>query len=180
FNLSIASAANPWITRDSHQSLTCLLRNHQYDVTDRASQILEGIQYIQEKAEAAVRETLQQQKEQAIARVKVKDDPVRFMREWIWFPMIYTREKNVATFINDIKTKSWADIPASHRKMTSKWQERMDCQSLEDMNQLRKFQGMIEVTFDLHGAFGNHNDLNQLQQWLKEKGCEEAFDHLFD
>lgn len=39
---------------------------------------------------------------------------------------------------------------------------------------------MTEITFDLHGAFGNHNDLGMLQQWLKDKDCPDAFDHLFD
>lgn len=89
-------------------------------------------------------------------------------------------EKNVARFINDIKTISWSDIPASHRKMTSKWQERYECTSTEAMQQLRHFTDMKEVTFDLHGAFGNHNDLNMLQQWMHEQGCGAAFNHLFN
>lgn len=64
--------------------------------------------------------------------------------------------------------------------MSTKWQERHHCDSIQDLNRHRKFPDMTEITFDLHGAFGNHNDLGMLQQWLKDKGCPDAFDHLFD
>ena len=64
--------------------------------------------------------------------------------------------------------------------MTSKWQEKTECESLAELQTLRRFSDMKEYTFDIHGQFSNHNDLNKLQDWMKENGCAEAFDHLFD
>jgi hypothetical protein len=89
-------------------------------------------------------------------------------------------EKNVIQFINDIKTISWADIPAGHRKMSSRWKQHVDCSNTEELNQSRLFKDMTEVKFDIYGKFSNHNDLNKLKAWMQEKGCGAAFDHLFE
>jgi hypothetical protein len=90
------------------------------------------------------------------------------------------KEKDVIQFINDIKTVSWADIPASHRKMSSRWKQQETCADMDQLNQHRLFQDMKEVTFDIHGQFANHNNLNMLQSWMAEKGCGDAFEHLFE
>jgi hypothetical protein len=89
-------------------------------------------------------------------------------------------EKNVMQFVNDIKTISWADIPASHRKMTSRWKQHVNCSNKVELESHRLFENMTEVKFDIHGQFSNHNDLSKLQSWMQEKGCGEAFDHLFE
>ncbi|KAG2226896.1 hypothetical protein INT45_010175 [Circinella minor] len=216
FKLTIASANSQWLSREAHGSLSELLQSYEPDTTpeeDRASCILEKIQYIQGEAEPMAEKALQEQEElNAKKNMNKNEGPCTFLREWIWFPMIYTREKrghivdwapkykitgflcpgkpgamclegkekDVARFINDIKTVSWSDIPASHRKMTSKWQEKTECESLAELQTLRRFSDMKEYTFDIHGQFSNHNDLNKLQDWMKENGCAEAFDHLFD
>ncbi|KAI9479593.1 hypothetical protein BDB00DRAFT_858140 [Zychaea mexicana] len=212
FDLAIASANSAWLSREAHRSLTELLQAYEASADDRASCILEKIQYVQAEAEPIAERALAEQ--EAIDKKKnAKDEgPCTFVREWIWFPMIYTREKrghiidwapkykitgflcpgkpgamclegkekDVSRFINDIKTVSWSDIPASHRKMSSKWQEKTECESVAAMNALRRFCDMTEHKFDIHGQFANHNDLNKLQDWMKENGCGEAFDHLFD
>ena len=89
-------------------------------------------------------------------------------------------EKNVIQFVNDIKTISWADIPASHRKMSSRWKQHVACQDNNELKQARLFPDMIEIKFDIHGPFANHNSLSMLQAWMQEKQCGEAFDHLFE
>ncbi|KAI9278503.1 hypothetical protein BDA99DRAFT_492311 [Phascolomyces articulosus] len=215
YDLAIASANSAWLSREDHGSLSELLQTYEPSTTpdeDRASCILEKIQYIQGEAETMAEKSLQEQEANARKKMTKDEGPCTFLREWIWFPMIYTREKrghiidwapkykitgflcpgkpgamclegkekDVARFINDIKTVSWSDIPASHRKMTSKWQEKTECESLAAMQALRRFPDMKEYKFDIHGQFANHNDLNKLQDWMKEMGCAEAFDHLFD
>ncbi|KAI8394046.1 uncharacterized protein BYT42DRAFT_553136 [Radiomyces spectabilis] len=217
FRIGIPFASNEWLSRESHQSLTrqadCYVQEHALtDDDDRGTQLLEAIEYVQQSAvPLAVAWCTQLEQENAEA-----DDndttPLHFVRQWIWFPMIYTREKrghivdwapsygvtgflcpgkpgclclegtekNVVTFINDIKTKSWADIPASHRKMTLRWREEQECVGKEEMDRLRRFPDMKEVMFDIHGNFGNHNSLSMLQDWLNERGCGEAFTHLFE
>jgi hypothetical protein len=89
-------------------------------------------------------------------------------------------EKQVTQFVNDIKTISWADIPAGHRKMTSRWKEYVDCNNNTELENARLFQGMTELKFDISGKFANHTSLNMLQAWMQEKGCGEAFNHLFE
>lgn len=89
-------------------------------------------------------------------------------------------EKNVVQFINDIKTISWASIPPSHRKMSSRWKQVVECSQMDGLNQARLFKDMTELKFDIHGPFGNRNSLSLLQAWMQEKGCGEAFDHLFE
>ncbi|KAF7727270.1 hypothetical protein EC973_007786 [Apophysomyces ossiformis] len=211
FQLSIPSAANAWLSRDAQKSLTKDLEQYlkETDEPDRASRILEAIQHIQSTAEVI---SAERKKELTALSSEQKTSQAIFVREYIWFPMIYTREKrghivnwapnyrvtgflcpgkpgamcleglekDVTQFVNDIKTVSWADIPASHRKMTSRWRQQYKCDSLESADHLRLFDSMTEVTFELHGNFGNHNSLSMLQAWMKERGCGEAFGHLFE
>ncbi|KAJ3278255.1 hypothetical protein HK104_002518 [Borealophlyctis nickersoniae] len=90
-------------------------------------------------------------------------------------------DRNVQSYFSDIRTKSWADIPSAHRRMTPMHCEKTVVASggREAFEGLRKFEGMVEVTFDLHGARGNRNSLAKLEQWLTEKGVGEAFGWLF-
>ncbi|KAG0170021.1 hypothetical protein DFQ28_011168 [Apophysomyces sp. BC1034] len=211
FQLNIPSAANAWLSRDAQQSLTRNMELYlkETEEPDRASRILETMGHVQLLAESVATEFINRSIELSEKQVT---GPVLFVREYVWFPMIYTREKrghiinwapnygvtgflcpgkpgamcleglekNVSQFINDIKTVSWADLPASHRKMTSRWQERHKCDSKDEIDSLRRFDNMTEVTFELHGNFGNHNSLSMLQAWMKERGCGEAFGHLFE
>ncbi|KAI9007511.1 hypothetical protein CLU79DRAFT_778309 [Phycomyces nitens] len=212
--LTIPSLPNPWLNRDTQERLSreaqdAIQQHTDPDLIDRASCLIEVLQHTRDSAEFLALEHAQQVKE---SEVQTDQGPVVFVREWIWFPMIYTREKrghiikwapkygltgflcpgkpgalclegiaqNVTVFINDIKTLSWADIPASHRKMTSRWQQRVTCESKQELEKQRLFNDMTEVTFELHGAFGNHNNLNMLSDWMKSKGCGDAFYHLFE
>ncbi|ORX56807.1 hypothetical protein DM01DRAFT_1334366 [Hesseltinella vesiculosa] len=150
-------------------------------------------------------------RDQASAKDKAQQ-PVPCIREWLWFPMIYTREKrgdivdwaprygitgflfagkpgclclegtekNVASFINDIKTISWANIPAGHKKISTKWQQRFTCESLAELDSHRLFSNMQELIFEASGKFKNHNDLAMLKKWMIERHVGDAFTYLFD
>ncbi|KAL0137375.1 hypothetical protein V8B55DRAFT_1527813, partial [Mucor lusitanicus] len=215
YQLTLPSAANLWLSREDHETLVNTLNNEiQLDSSDdRSTWIIEKMQQLQSIAEPYALAKLQKSKEE-IEKAKLLQEggPVRFLRDWIWFPMIYTREKRgdiidwapkynitgflcpgkpgamclegpekkVIQFVNDIKTISWASINPSHRKMTSRWKQTVDCSNDAQLNAERLFEGMTEIKFDIHGKFSNHNDLSKLQSWLKEKGCGEAFDHLFE
>ncbi|KAI8890194.1 hypothetical protein K501DRAFT_281885 [Backusella circina FSU 941] len=207
--LHLPFASNPWLTRDQHEILCNELKQTSQE-EERASALLEKIQEIQALAEPMIMEAIS--KQQKCNKQSKPQGPIVMLRDWIWFPMIYTREKrghivdwapkygitgflcpgkpgamclegkekDVVRFINDIKTVSWADIPASHRKMTSRWKQQMTCADIEQLDQHRLFEDMKEVTFDIHGQFANHNNLSMLQAWMTEKGCGEAFEHLFE
>ncbi|KAI7907780.1 uncharacterized protein BX663DRAFT_482057 [Cokeromyces recurvatus] len=210
--LTLTSASNPWLSREDHEILNRILNDDQNKV-DSTTWIIEKLQHMQSAAEPYALLWLQKSKQNTMNKANGDNEPVvRFLRDWIWFPMIYTREKrghiihwaprynitgflcpgkpgcmclegteeDVTTFVNDIKTISWADIPASHRKMTSRWKQSSECKSHAEIDSQRLFSSMTEVKFDIHGTFANHNDLNKLQSWLQEKGCGEAFKHLFE
>ncbi|KAG1471113.1 hypothetical protein G6F56_002306 [Rhizopus delemar] len=200
YQLSLPWTDNGWLSRQDHEQLMASMVPGE----DRTSGILENIQQLQMLAEPM----LVEEKEQ----VREKTEQCDFLREWIWFPMIYTREKRghiiswapsyqitgflcpgkpgcmclegskekVAQFIHDIKTISWSDIPSSHKKMTSQWKEAFVCNNSNEFESHRLFKEMTEIKFDIHGAFSNHNDLGKLQLWMEEKGCGEAFEHLFE
>ncbi|CEP11932.1 hypothetical protein [Parasitella parasitica] len=215
YQLTLPSAANFWLSREDHESLVHILNNEiQLDSTeDRSTCIIEKMQQLQSIAEPYALAKLQKLKEDKDKGKPGKDNgPVRLLRDWIWFPMIYTREKrgdiidwapkynitgflcpgkpgamclegpekNVIQFVNDIKTISWASISPSCRKMSSRWKQHVDCANYDELSSHRIFTDMVEVKFDIHGQFANHNDLSKLQSWLQEKGCGEAFDHLFE
>ncbi|KAI9282293.1 hypothetical protein BY458DRAFT_497763 [Sporodiniella umbellata] len=195
YQLNLSWKDNSWLSRQDFECLSGQLTTQQG--------IVEDIQQIQNAAESILIETTVQTVSKKLS--------YEFLREWIWFPMIYTREKRghilswassyqitgflcpgkpgcmclegskekVAEFIHDIKTVSWSDLPSSHKKMTSQWKEAFVCKDLEDFESRRLFKNMIEVKFDIHGTFSNHNDLGKLQDWMVNKGCGEAFEHLF-
>lgn len=214
YHLVLPSASNLWLSREDHETLVNTLNNITIDdAEDRSTWIIEKMQQLQSITEPyaiAYAEKVKQglKREQTLA----EGGPVTFLRDWIWFPMIYTREKrghiidwapkynitgflcpgkpgcmclegpekSVIQFVNDIKTISWADIPASHRKMSSRWKQKLECNNNIELNEARLFQDMTEVKFDIHGPFANHNSLSGLQAWMQEKGCGDAFDHLFE
>ncbi|KAI8970182.1 hypothetical protein BDF20DRAFT_838562 [Mycotypha africana] len=216
YQLTLPSAANDWLSRDDHQAMSEELSNYVVDepMEDRSTWIVEKIQHVQQIAETYIEKWSNDRKEkEKQAAATNKSGPMRFLREWIWFPMIYTKnkrgdiidwapqykitgflcpgkpgalclegpDKKVSQFINDIKTISWANIPPSHKKMTSRWKETVeDCQNEEELDSHRIFPDMQEVKFDIHGQFANHNNLSMLQTWMKEKGCGEAFERLFE
>ncbi|EIE90926.1 hypothetical protein RO3G_15637 [Rhizopus delemar RA 99-880] len=166
YRLTLPSSENGWLNRQDHEQLTAYLNEKNDKQEDRASEILENIQQVKSVTESIVMEQQEEKKEM------IKDDkkPIEFLREWIWFPMIYTREKTI----------SWSDIPPSHKKMTSQWKEHVECDSKAQFESNRLFKDMTEIKFDIHGKFANHNDLNKLQTWMEKKGCGKAFDYLFE
>ncbi|ORE22573.1 hypothetical protein BCV71DRAFT_171521 [Rhizopus microsporus] len=166
YDLSLPSSDNHWLSRQEHKQLTDALAAVEGD--DRASRIIESIQTISTLAEPMLEEYEKQQQKQL--KKNTSDESIEFLREWIWFPMIYTREKTV----------SWSDIPSSHKKMTSQWKEQAQCLTREELDRCRLFKDMTEVKFDIHGAFSNHNNLGMLQAWMEEKGCGKAFNYLFE
>ncbi|KAG2195496.1 hypothetical protein INT47_012040 [Mucor saturninus] len=219
YQLSLPASSNGgWLSRQQHQALLepflAMQAEKNNEEEERSTQIIERMQHLQDLAVPLARHYVNEKKAQAVTANLANADngPLRFLREWIWFPMIYTREKRgdiidwapkygitgvlvpgkpgmmclegtekkVVQFINDIKTISWASIPAGHRKMSSRWKQVVECDNMARLNEQRLFQDMAELKFDIHGPFGNRNSLSLLQAWMQEKGCGEAFDHLFE
>lgn len=95
YHLVLPSASNLWLTREDHETLVNTLNNITIDdAEDRSTWIIEKMQQLQSITEPyaiAYAEKVKQglKREQILA----EGAPVTFLRDWIWFPMIYTREK---------------------------------------------------------------------------------------
>ncbi|KAF5670028.1 hypothetical protein FHETE_4711 [Fusarium heterosporum] len=73
-------------------------------------------------------------------------------------------------FMKFIKTESWGDIPAHHKKVSERYRE-------EAPDLQRAFTDMQEITdmIEKRGARGNRGDMKALEAWLVEYGLGEAF-----
>ncbi|KAG6058622.1 hypothetical protein E4U33_007232 [Claviceps sp. LM78 group G4] len=80
---------------------------------------------------------------------------------------------NVDVYMRFIKTESWSDIPAHHKKVTERFRE-------HGVN--RAFAEMQEITDTLgnrRGERANRGDMRLLEAWLVERGLGEAFIKVF-
>jgi hypothetical protein len=96
YHLTLPSASNLWLSREDHEQLVHTLNNEiEIDPTeDRSTWIIEKMQQLQSIAEPyAVAYIEKSNQDVRNKQLLAEGGPVRFLRDWIWFPMIYTREK---------------------------------------------------------------------------------------
>ncbi|XWW94129.1 hypothetical protein V2A60_002071 [Cordyceps javanica] len=76
----------------------------------------------------------------------------------------------VDDYMKFIKTESWGDIPAHHKKVSERYRQ-------TDVGARRAFADMQEITGELErrGERANRNDMRALEAWLGERGLGEAF-----
>ncbi|KAJ3483936.1 hypothetical protein NLG97_g7184 [Lecanicillium saksenae] len=75
----------------------------------------------------------------------------------------------VDDYMKFIKTESWGDIPAHHKKVSERYRQ----PGIES----RVFSDMQEITGELErrGERANRNDMRALEAWLSERGLQDAF-----
>ncbi|KAM3506565.1 hypothetical protein MY11210_007506 [Beauveria gryllotalpidicola] len=75
----------------------------------------------------------------------------------------------VDDYMRYIKTESWGDIPAHHKKVSERYRQ--------PGLAARAFAGMREITGELErrGERANRNDMRALEAWLGERGLRDAF-----
>lgn len=79
--------------------------------------------------------------------------------------------KNIDDYMKFIKTESWGDIPAHHKKVSERYRE-----SGNDIE--RVFGSMTEITDSVgerRGQRANRGDMKALEEWLVDKGLGKAF-----
>lgn len=80
--------------------------------------------------------------------------------------------KAVDDYMRFIKTESWGDIPAHHKKVSERYRE-----TLGEGGAARAFADMQEITDTLgerRGERANRNDMRALEAWLTERGLGDA------
>ncbi|KAK8050695.1 hypothetical protein PG994_012425 [Apiospora phragmitis] len=86
----------------------------------------------------------------------------------------------VDDYMRFIKTESWGDIPAHHKKVSERYRETLSGGSGPDgagPAAVRAFPDMREITDTLgerRGERANRNDMRALEAWLTERGLGDA------
>lgn len=75
--------------------------------------------------------------------------------------------QSIDEYMRFIKTESWGDIPAHHKKVSERYRETAD----------RVFSDMTEITDTVgerRGQRQNRGDMKAVEEWLDERGLKEA------
>ncbi|KAK0389038.1 hypothetical protein NLU13_2614 [Sarocladium strictum] len=78
--------------------------------------------------------------------------------------------EQIDEYMRFIKTESWGDIPAHHKKVSERYRE--------PNIQTRVFKDMQEITDmvgERRGQRGNRGDMKVIEQWLVDRGVGDAF-----
>lgn len=78
--------------------------------------------------------------------------------------------QSIDDYMKFIKTESWGDIPAHHKKVSERYRETKDVK--------RAFEDMTEITDmvgERRGQRANRGDMKAMEEWLVERGLGEAF-----
>jgi hypothetical protein len=75
---------------------------------------------------------------------------------------------NIDSYISDIKSRSWADVPSHQKKISIVLEEEIDH---------RLFLDMQEITngFEMGGVLGNRPNMTQVKKWFQDHGIGHAF-----
>lgn len=72
-------------------------------------------------------------------------------------------------YMRFIKTESWGDIPAHHKKVSERYREEAGGRAFSDM------QEITDVLGERRGERANRGDMKALEAWLGERGLGDAF-----
>jgi hypothetical protein len=78
--------------------------------------------------------------------------------------------QSIDDYMKFIKTESWGDIPAHHKKVSERYRETKEVE--------RVFPDMTEITDmvgERRGQRANRGDMKAMEEWLVERGLGEAF-----
>jgi hypothetical protein len=78
--------------------------------------------------------------------------------------------QSIDDYMKYIKTESWGDIPAHHKKVSERYRETKNVE--------RVFADMTETTDmvgERRGQRANRGDMKAMEEWLTERGLGEAF-----
>lgn len=80
-----------------------------------------------------------------------------------------TGSSSLDTYWSRIKSRSWADIPSSHKKVSERLREPRAQRAFESMQEITRAQelGGQEA---MGGARGNRNEMGRVEGWLESRG----------
>lgn len=77
--------------------------------------------------------------------------------------------QSIDDYMKFIKTESWGDIPAHHKKVSERYRENIETKVFPDMTETTDLVG------ERRGQRANRGDMKAMEEWLVERGLGEAF-----
>jgi hypothetical protein len=78
--------------------------------------------------------------------------------------------QQIDEYMRFIKTESWGDIPAHHKKVSERYREAdIGSRNFKDMQEITDMVG------ERRGHRGNRGDMKVIEQWLVDRGVGDAF-----
>jgi len=77
--------------------------------------------------------------------------------------------QNIDDYMKFIKTESWGDIPAHHKKVSERHREKCEKRVFPDMTEITDTVG------ERRGQRANRGDMKAIEEWLVERGLGDAF-----
>ncbi|KAH6882437.1 hypothetical protein BKA58DRAFT_373331 [Alternaria rosae] len=77
--------------------------------------------------------------------------------------------QNIDDYMKYIKTESWGDIPAHHKKVSERHREQCEKRIFPDMTEITDTVG------ERRGQRANRGDMKAIEEWLVERGLGDAF-----
>ncbi|KAJ4313224.1 hypothetical protein N0V94_007045 [Neodidymelliopsis sp. IMI 364377] len=165
------------------------------DAVPEREDLLSTIEHIKEAAAQAYAESLQDQTTPAasaddlgplvrvwfyfpsISTRSKRDDFIKFAPAYKLTGFLYAGKpgllcveggsQSIDEYMRFIKTESWGDIPAHHKKVSERYRETAE----------RVFNDMTEITDTVgerRGQRQNRGDMKAVEEWLDERGLKEA------
>ena len=77
--------------------------------------------------------------------------------------------QSIDDYMKFIKTESWGDIPAHHKKVSERYRENCGEKVFKDMTEI------TDVVGERRGQRANRGDMKAVEEWLLERGLGDAF-----
>lgn len=77
--------------------------------------------------------------------------------------------QSIDDYMKFIKTESWGDIPAHHKKVSERHRERCDERVFKEMTEI------TDVVGERRGQRANRGNMKAIEEWLVERGLGDAF-----
>ncbi|KAG9193509.1 hypothetical protein G6011_03544 [Alternaria panax] len=77
--------------------------------------------------------------------------------------------QSIDDYMKFIKTESWGDIPAHHKKVSERHREKCEKRVFPDMTEITDTVG------ERRGQRANRGDMKAIEEWLVERGLGDAF-----
>ena len=169
--------------------------NQLQETINEGEDLLSTIEHIKESAARAYEESLQSQAPSdtlpsdsgplvrvwfyfpSISTRSKRDDFIKFAPTYNLTGFLYAGKpgllcveggsQSIDEYMRFIKTESWGDIPAHHKKVSERYRE----------NAARVFSDMTEITDTVgerRGQRQNRGDMKAVEEWLDERGLKEA------